>query len=454
MTASGQRDGYGGIAPDDAQVTISSWVRIHARSAVGLLAGGLLLLPVNAYAAPPKGACSNPDPGRNPVRMLPWAQDTLMPQRAWPYSTGVGVTVAVVDSGVDADHPQLHRAGKVLPGRDFFLVGKLPGNYDCVSHGTGVASIIAADAAPGIGFRGVAPGARILPVRVTDRETTGNGSVEYVDPNVLARGIVYAVDQGAKVINLSMAGDQDQAPVRKAVAYAVRKDVVVIAAVGNNQRGADGELPSYPAAYSGVLGVGAIDLAGARVDSSQVGPYVDLVAPGEGVLAATRQAGHEYVSGTSFAAPFVAATAALVRSAWPKLTAPQVIQRLKATATPARGGRDSMEYGAGIVDPYRAVTEGLIAAPAKTIPAMTVPPPDQQRLAALGWWRSAGERARELTVLATGGALLVALLSSILLAGRRRRWRAGRTLIVRTEASTPKDELPPEYLFAGDRAQQ
>jgi type VII secretion-associated serine protease mycosin len=374
-----------------------------------------------------------------------------MPQRAWPYSTGAGVTVAVVDSGVDADHPQLRRPGKVLPGRDFFLVGKLPGNYDCISHGTGVASIIAADAAPGIGFRGVAPGARILPVRVTDRETDDSGATQDIDQNVLAKGIVYAVDQGAKVINLSLAGQRDEAPVRKAVAYAVRKDVVVVAAVGNDQQANSGVEPSYPAAYAGVLGVGAIDMSGARTSGSQIGPYVDLVAPGDGVLAATRRTGHAYVSGTSFATPFVAATAALVRSAWPKLTAGQVIQRLQATATPARGGRNSQEYGAGMVDPYRAVTEGMIATPAEAIPGMKKPPPDQRQLAVLAWWRSAGVQARRLTVLAAGAAVLVALTSSILLAGRRRRWAAARTRIAPRKTLPPADELPPEYLFAKAR---
>jgi type VII secretion-associated serine protease mycosin len=425
-----------------------------------LLAGALLLTAATALtaptaaAAPPKGACTNPEPGRPVITRLPWAQDALMPQRAWPYSTGAGVIVAVIDSGVDADHPQLHRPGKVLAGRDFFLVGKLPGDYDCVSHGTGVASIIAADATAGIGFRGVAPGARILPVRVTDRETTDSGGVQYVDPNILAKGIVYSVDQGAKVINLSMAGDQDQPPVRKAIAYAVRKDVVVVAAVGNNQQGTTTVLPSYPASYAGVLGVGAVDAAGARVNASQIGPYVDLVAPGDGVLAATRRTGHAYESGTSFATPFVAATAALVRAAWPKLTAPQVIQRLEATASPARGGRNSAEYGAGIVDPYRAVTEDLIAAKAKAIPATTKSAPDEQRLAALGWWRSAGDRARELTLIAAGGAVSVGLLSTILLAGRRRRWTAGRTSVVRSRTPAPADDLPPEYLFAGHREQQ
>ncbi|TCC22433.1 type VII secretion-associated serine protease mycosin [Kribbella sindirgiensis] len=419
-----------------------------------MLAGGFLLpalMPNAAAAAPPRGACSNPEPGRGVIRLLPWAQDTLMPQRAWPHSTGSGVTVAVVDSGVDADHPQLRRPGKVLRGRDFFLVGKLPGNYDCISHGTGVASIIAADAADGIGFRGVAPGARILPVRITDRESGDSGATKYIDPNILAKGIVYAVDQGAKVINLSLAGPDDDAPVRKAIAYAVRKDVVVVAAVGNNQQTGSGVLPSYPASYSGVLGVGAVDPSGARTSGSQIGPYVDLVAPGDGVLAATRRSGHVYGSGTSFAAPFVTATAALVRSAWPKLTAPQVIQRLQATATPARGGRASQEYGAGLVDPYRAVTEGMIATPAKAIPTMQKPPPDQQQLAVLAWWRSVGAHARRLTLISAGAAALVAMTGSILLAGRRRRWAAARTRITPRKTASSTDELPPEYLFTKAR---
>src|SRR5882757_4878398 len=204
-----------------------------ARCAAMALASALLpavLLPATgrtpeAFAAPPRGACNNPEPAHPQVKQLPWAQQALEPQRAWPYSTGGGVTVAVVDSGVDADHPQLKRPGKVLRGRDFFLVGTLPGNYDCVSHGTAVASIIAADRANGVGFQGVAPGVRILPVRVSDRDVNDNGNTQIIDPDVLARGIRYAVDQGARIINLSLSGDRDQAQVRAAVAYAVKKDV-------------------------------------------------------------------------------------------------------------------------------------------------------------------------------------------------------------------------------------
>jgi membrane-anchored mycosin MYCP len=416
--------------------------RFGAALAASVFVLGLAAPP--AVATPPKGACRTVEPAHPVERLLPWAQQLLMPQRAWPFSTGTGVTVAVIDSGVDADHPQLHRAGKILRGRDFYLVGKLPGNYDCVSHGTGVAGIIAADGKPGIGFQGIAPGSRILPVRISERETDNSGNTELIDPNILANGIRYAVDAGARVINLSVAGDQDQAPVRQAIAYAVKRDVVVVAAVGNRQ-GADGrQLPSYPAQYPGVIGVGAIDNTGARLNASQVGPYVDLVAPGASVLTTTRVAGHAYQDGTSFAAPFVAGTAALVRAAWPKLTAAQVAQRLMATATSARGGRGSLEYGAGIVDPYRAVTEGLAGA-GRNLPATTVPPPDRHQLAVAAWWHARGLEARTMAMLAAGGMATVLVLGWLLIAGHRRRWAATRS----ATASSPSTggELPPEFLF-------
>ncbi|WP_433165244.1 type VII secretion-associated serine protease mycosin [Kribbella sp. CA-247076] len=416
-----------------------------------LVAATVLLGPAAmqpAVAAPPKGACRNAEPAHPVERRLPWAQQLLMPQRAWPFSTGSGVTVAVVDSGVDADHPQLRRVGKVLRGRDFYLVGTLPGNYDCASHGTGVAGIVGADAKPGVGFQGVAPGARILPVRISERETDNTGNTELIDPNLLAKGIRYAVDAGARVINLSVAGDQDQTPVRQAVAYAVRKDVVVVAAAGNRQGTAGERRPSYPASYPGVIGVGAIDNTGARVQASQIGSYVDLVAPGASVLTTTRVAGHAYQDGTSFAAPFVAGTAALVRAAWPKLTAAEVAQRMIATATPARGGRSSLEYGAGIVDPYRAVTEGLAAA-AQDLPAMVVPPPDEQQLATAAWWDARGLEARTAAMLAAAGMTTVILVGWLIIAGHRRRWAAGRTAIARPRPA--ERDLPPEFLFTGSR---
>ncbi len=352
--------------------------------------------------------------------------------------------VAVVDSGVDADHPQLRRPGKVRTGRDFFLPGGLPGAFDCVSHGTGVAGIIAADPLPGTGFHGLAPDAEILPVRITDRDISDRGESLRINPDAVAAGIRYAADQGARVMNLSLAGFSDFPAIRAAVAHAVARDVVVVAAAGNSQQNAPAGLPSYPASYDGVLGVGAVDRAGARMGTSQIGPYVGIVAPGAEVLTTTREDGHAQVDGTSFAAPFVAATAALVRSAWPRLSAAQVIQRLKATADPARGGRGSDAYGAGLVDPYRAVTDGLDPEKPAAMPAFLPPPPDKAGLERAARIEETGVTAKWLTAAAIGALVLAGLTAAILPRGNRRRWRPGRVTAMPSEPSVAE---PPEQVF-------
>jgi membrane-anchored mycosin MYCP len=397
-----------------------------------------------AAAAPPAGACHDPEPAHAQVRAQPWAQQTLAPERAWPYSRGAGVLVAVVDSGVDADHPQLRRPGKVRPGRDFTRPGGLPGAFDCVSHGTGVAGVIAADPVPGLGFHGVAPDAEILPVRISDRDVGDQGEALRIDPRVVADGLRYAADQGAKVINLSLAGQDDFPAIREAVAYAVAKDALVVAAVGNAQRDATTEVPSYPAGYAGVLGVGAVDIDGARMSGSQLGPYVALVAPGAKVLTTSRVDGHVFVDGTSFATPFVAGTAALVRAAWPSLNAAEVARRLVATAGPARGGRNSDAYGAGLVDPYRAVTDGLDTARPAALPAYVPQEPDRDRLARAAWERDTAATAKRLTAVAAAGVLLAALVAVALARGRRRRWRPSRAPAL---PDRPASVEPPEQIF-------
>lgn len=397
----------------------------------------------SAGAAPPSGLCTNADPARPVIRQQPWAQQTLDPSRAWPHSTGAGVLVAVVDSGVDSDHPQLRTAGRVWPGEDFFQVGRLRANFDCDSHGTAVASIIAAASASGIGFRGMAPGARILPVRVAERGVT-DGSTNEIDPVVLAQGIRYAAAQGAKVINLSLSGQRDDRVVRDAIAFARSRDALVIAAVGNDQSDGRSGLPSYPAAYDGVLGVGAIDIDGKRLSGSQVGSYVDLTAPGGNVVGSARRGGHNYYSGTSFATPFVAGTAALVRAAMPRLNAQEVAQRLLATASPARGGTAGTAYGAGVVDPYRAVTEGLSAARPEKMQPMVRPAPDPATVEAAATAEQLTSSAWGRTWIALVAAVLVVLAAAILPRGLRRRWAATRS------APLPPDrdrDEPPDELF-------
>lgn len=413
---------------------------VAAAVAVATIVGVPLLAAVPAQAAPPAGACRDPQPAMPVQPDLPYAQQVLDLKRTWQHSTGAGITVAVIDSGVDVDHPQLQ--GKVWPGRDFFLVGDLPGNFDCESHGTAVASIIAASPTAGVGFTGVAPDARILPVRVTDKELNDEGNPVPIDPNVVGTGIRYAADQGAKVINLSLSGYADFNAIKDAVAYAQSKDALVLAAVGNRQDKGGG--PSFPASNEDVLGVGSVNIEGARSSSSQIGEYVDIVAPGENVLAATRVGGHNYWTGTSFATPFVAGTAALVRSAWPNLTAPQVMERILATAAPSRGGERSLDYGAGIVDPYRAVTEDLSTKDPGIMPAVVDPPVDHDAMRELAWWDRMSIGAK----LGAGGVVaaiaVTAVITWALPRGRRRRWLADRRAPL---PSVPQRQEPPDQIF-------
>ncbi|WP_427886039.1 type VII secretion-associated serine protease mycosin [Kribbella sp. GL6] len=383
--------------------------RWAAAAAVVLSAG----LPATAAAAPPAGMCQNAEAGGTPVNKLPWAQTWLAPDRVPPEVTGRGVTVAVIDSGVDADHPQLR--GAVLPGRDLLTPGDLRANFDCVSHGTAVASIIAARPVRGIGFRGVAPGARILPIRVSERDASEQTG-ESVDATVFAGAIRYAADAGAAVINISLSMYSDLKPVRDAVRYAQQHNALIVAAAGNAHAEQGPDPVTYPAAYPGVVGVGAITIDGTRLSNSQVGPYVDISAPGGGVLAATRVRGHRYYDGTSFATAFVSGTAALVRSADPQLTASEVANRLIATATPAPGPAD--EYGAGVVNPARAVQDVLASAKPAVLPRVR-PATAERRTAA---WGSAERR-----IVVFSGALagLVLIAAAVVPLGRRRGWRAG-----------------------------
>ncbi|GIG58831.1 hypothetical protein Lfu02_32030 [Longispora fulva] len=318
---------------------------------------------------------------------------------------------------MDSTAPQL--AGRVDPGRDYLYGGPNAAD-DCVGHGTGVASVIAAQADPRTGFRGIAPGARVLPLRVSEQELVDGETQGRSSAAGLVSAIRYAADSGARVINLSLTTD-DSPGLRAAVEYAAAKDVLLVAAVGNRET--SGKPVPYPAAYDGVLGVGAVDSEGRRYPDSQTGPYVDLVAPGVAVTVAARGSGQATVNGTSFATPFVAGAAALVRQYHPGLSAAQVAQRLIATADPAPGGRHSDAYGYGVVSPYRAVTDltgvGTPRADA-AVPPVSYPPDPPGR-----------DRRQDVGVaLAAGGVVAAATLAAVaavLPRARRRGWRPGRS---------------------------
>jgi membrane-anchored mycosin MYCP len=400
-------------------------VRGNPRTAViPLLLAGLVCGPLAVGAAPPARAeqscVTTPDANATDL----WALRRLQPERAWPLTTGAGVTVAVIDSGVDARVPAL--AGRVQQGPDILDGGAFPSTRDCSGHGTLVAGIIAAAPVTGSGFHGVAPGVTILSIRQNEQLP---GSDARGNPDGMATAIRYAVDQHVGVINISATTTADSAPLREAVAYALAANIVVVAAAGNDDLGlSQDQAPKtyYPAAYPGVLAVAGTDEADQRTSTSHVADYVGIAAPGKDVVSTGPNGPGRYavVTGTSFATPFVAGVAALVRAYHPRLTVKQVVARLEATADqPPSAGAGT---GAGVVDPYFAVTavlpgESGVAPAAATptragaLPARAVAPaPVGASQAAIGALVGFG-------VVAAALGLLFCLPR-----GRARRWRPGR----------------------------
>lgn len=329
-----------------------------------------------AYAAVPCATTATPGAPVGNRAEVPWSVAVAGLDRLAGIADGRGVTVAVIDSGVRPVGPL---TGRVVAGYD--LISGSDGRTDCVGHGTAVASIIAARPQGGVGFRGLAPGATILPIRVSDAELVdGVPSGPAASAAGLATAIHEAVRRGADVLNLSLVLGADVPAVRHAIAHAVAAGVVVVASVGNSHTQSGPDPTPYPAAYPGVIGVGAIDPDGGRSPTSTVGPFVDVVAPGGSVTAERLPSGLTVVDGTSFAVPYVAATAALVRQALPGLTGAQVTARILATADPPADGGPPDAYGHGVVDPYRAVTASLPAGPTD---GLTSDPPDRAGTAPL-----------------------------------------------------------------------
>ncbi|WP_329568547.1 type VII secretion-associated serine protease mycosin [Kitasatospora sp. NBC_01266] len=267
--------------------------------------------------------------------------------RLWQITKGSGITVAVIDSGVDATHPDL--TGQVLPGTgelgDPTDNGQIDTSAD--SHGTAIAGIIAGTgkSLDGQGMTGLAPEAKILPVRVS--------AGQQVDPGNLAQGIIWAVDHGASVINVSIGSPRPDPVLRQAVLYAQRKDAVIVASAGNS--GTDGDPPMYPASFNGVLSVAGTDEDGKPWKESEFGPGISLAAPATNIYSTNNQGQYVNADGTSYAAAYVSAAAALVRSQETSLTAGQVIRRLITTTADHHDYPDA-HVGMGELDPLAALT--------------------------------------------------------------------------------------------------
>ncbi|MCR5867280.1 S8 family serine peptidase [Aquincola sp. J276] len=282
-----------------------------------------------------------------------WHLPVIQAPAAWDLSQGAGVTIAILDTGVDASHPDL--APRLVPGWNFH--DNTADTTDVHGHGTSVAGSAAAATDNGLGVAGVAGQARIMPIRISD--ASGNGYWSLV-----AQGLVHAADRNVRVANVSYMVS-GSSTVQNASQYMKSKGGLVFAAAGNSGV----ELATAPTTT--LVTVGATDGADLRASWSSFGPVVSLAAPGAGIYTTRRGGGYGAVSGTSFASPVAAGVAALLFSARPGLSAAQAEGLLFSTAADlGASGRDA-EYGHGRVDAAAAVRAALALA----VPAADTTPP-------------------------------------------------------------------------------
>ncbi|MFE9457822.1 type VII secretion-associated serine protease mycosin [Streptomyces californicus] len=403
--------------------------RLTTASAAAVL---LVTLPAQPAAAEDATRCTFPSkkyPGR------PWSLQRVLLDDLWKQSTGTGVRVAVIDTGVDVRNDQLKRAVDTEAGRNFLPKGlrtpdgvkiergKENGTTDTVGHGTKVAGIIAAREARGTGFTGLAPDATIIPIQQNDAE--GHG-----DTDSLAEAITYAVDRAdADVINISQDTADAVKPsteLKRAVDRALARQVVVVASAGNDGLGGNVK-ETYPASFDGVLAVASSDRDNERAPFSQSGDFVGIAAPGVDMVSTVPGGGHCADNGTSFSAPYVAGVAALIRAKHPDWTQAQIVAQIQQTAERSVAGRDNA-VGWGVIDPVRALTEDdrPIDRPVarEGMSKGKAPTPAELHLG-----ETADERnARLATYVVVGVGVLVAAIAGTAVAIRDRRRRMSRTV--------------------------
>jgi len=289
-----------------------------------------------------------------------WVLTMLDAQAAWRVTQGAGVTVAVLDSGVNPSVSDL--VGSVITGPDYTHVGTPPSNPHWGMHGTWMASLIAGHGhAGGSGILGLAPRAKVLSIRViTDPGDPGYHRYQH-EPTArvqqsLATAIRYAVRHRVSVISMSVGYGEASRPVRSALQYAYNHNVVVLASAGNSGQPAASHAPySFPADYPGVISVAALNPAGAPANFSSNNLSVQLAAPGVRVPAQGRDGAYWLVSGTSPACALTAGAAALIKAAYPRLPAPLVAMALTTSTRNRPPGGYDQDVGFGTVDAAAAL---------------------------------------------------------------------------------------------------
>ncbi|MER8161622.1 S8 family serine peptidase [Streptomyces sp. NPDC094472] len=273
--------------------------------------------------------------------------------KMWRTSTGKGITVAVLDTGVDDSLPELR--GQVLEGRNFSHEPK-GANVDTSGHGTDMAAVIAGTGRSG-GIQGLAPGAKVLPVKTS----SGHLGIGDATPAYL-KAMRYAVKQGARVINLSETitsslTDDARKRLQDGLDEINSSGAIIFAGVGND--GKSSNVAGYPSSLPGAVAVAAVNQSGTVSKFSTHGPQVALAAPGEGIPGYCQDGGGWCEqSGTSYATAIVSASAALIWSAHPKWTANQVLRVMMQTTSKPKGGVPSEYIGYGIVRPGQVLLDG------------------------------------------------------------------------------------------------
>ncbi|WP_433180322.1 S8 family serine peptidase [Actinoallomurus sp. CA-150999] len=371
-----------------------------------------------------------------------WTLGALHLPRAWKYSRGDGVTVAVLDTGVDGHQPDL--TGRVVDGPDFTGHARKPGNRYWGRHGTEMASLIAGHghgAGGNAGIMGVAPEAKILSIRVTwelnDPMRDDHAQVAH-SRDAIAKGIRYATDHGAQVISMSLGGGKlfyNGNPLEEtAIKYALGKGVVLVASSGND--GATGNRRNYPAAYPGVIAVGAVDRAFKPTKFTNRHTYVSVSAPGVEIVSAD-VSGHGYVlgTGTSSSAALVAGMSALVKARYPRLTPDEVKQTLEEGTTHRPADGRNTAIGTGVADALGTLRTAARINKAEHGGAGVKQPDSSTTPAPTGSSAKGGPDLMLVAVLSGGGTLLV--LSLIL------GWRQRRRRLAADRAAEEEETLAP-----------